>query len=644
MENESQHLTSLYSRVPLDQGQRQIRLLWLAPGQSRDELRGKLVVTSMDSMPAYDALSNTWGASTMVPQPSISIEHEWHISLTDNLYKALKRLRRRFQKRVLWIDAICINQGNASERSHQVSIMGQIYKSARRVCIWLGDTPDGSALTRLRLRLTPFWVLALTSRRLRRRSATFQDYVFGKTLTRLPRKWWLFGAEAVAEAIGAALNDASPPWHTRLWVFQELNNAQRLLWCFGPFEKALGPQRFVEACKGAQLCSNNVLDRALTTLLNRFATDLEDMSKQVWWNDNDESVQGMPPTLRTNAINTQNLAAKDARDKVYALLSISTPDEAAVIAPDYQRTIAQVYAEATFASIVGSNSFDIFRHIELEAPRLEGLPSWAADFTRLRRIDLKYVDFVAMDMAVPSNMEVPLPNIQLRDSSKSLHFNAVLFDDIVQSVPMLLWEEDHVAVSSKNDLKNALIHLAQLYRSQMSDNRERKAYTAYAQYIGTRRVVARDWHGSSDVLERLFQDVSGDDDSPHGPPDYALWRSVQWWSLYVGPTRMRADLDPKGSRSSMQLHGFYDYLQCIAARDGRLFTTTAGFLGISAGEILEHDVVALVNGCFLPLLLRPRTSGGYIFRGVAFVGELLCGQLEDIWTANGIRTQEIVLR
>lgn len=595
VESASQDLITKYSDLSIDQGQRQIRLLWLAPGQPRDELRGKLVVTSMDSMPAYDALSYTWGASTMVPQPSVSIEDEWRIPLTDNLHKALKRLRRRFQKRVLWVDAICIDQGNASERAHQVSIMGQIYKSARHVCVWLGDTPDGSLLSRIRLRLTPFWILALASRRLRHRSATFEDYVFRKTLARLPRKWWLFGAEAIAEAIGTALNDASPPWHTRLWVFQELNNAQRLSWCFGPFEKTLGPQRFVEACKGAQLCSNTVLDRALTTLMNRFATDLEDMSKQVWWNDNDESVQGVPPTLRTNAINTQNLAAKDARDKVYALLSISAPDEAAAIVPDYQRTIAQVYAEATFASIVGSSSFDIFRHIELEAPRLEGLPSWAADFTRLRRIDLKYVDIMAMDMAVPSNMKMPLPNVQLRDSSKSLHFNAVLFDNIVQSVPMLLWDEDYVAISSKNNLKNALMHLAQLYRGQMSDNRERKAYTAYAHYVGTRRVVARDWHDASDVLGRLFKDVSGDDDSPHGPPDYALWRSVQWWSLYVGPTPMRVDLDPKGSRSSMQLHGFYDYLQCISAREGHLFTTTAGFLGISAEEVLEQDVVALVN-------------------------------------------------
>jgi len=45
--------------------------------------------------------------------------------------------------RVVWIDAICINQDDLDERSSQLQIMGDIYSQAQDVVIWLGDD-DGS--------------------------------------------------------------------------------------------------------------------------------------------------------------------------------------------------------------------------------------------------------------------------------------------------------------------------------------------------------------------------------------------------------------------------------------------------------------------------------------------------------------------
>lgn len=41
-------------------------------------------------------------------------------------------------KRRLWIDAICIDQEDTSERNAQVAIMSRIYSSAKRVIVWLG--------------------------------------------------------------------------------------------------------------------------------------------------------------------------------------------------------------------------------------------------------------------------------------------------------------------------------------------------------------------------------------------------------------------------------------------------------------------------------------------------------------------------
>ena len=52
----------------------------------------------------------------------------------------LRRTRRRVTHLPLFIDAICVDQGSAIERNHQVSMMGDIYRSAAEVIVWLG--PD----------------------------------------------------------------------------------------------------------------------------------------------------------------------------------------------------------------------------------------------------------------------------------------------------------------------------------------------------------------------------------------------------------------------------------------------------------------------------------------------------------------------
>jgi hypothetical protein len=46
---------------------------------------------------------------------------------------------------MLWIDALCINQRDVQERSHQVQHMAKIYGSAKQVLIWLGEWPTSAS-------------------------------------------------------------------------------------------------------------------------------------------------------------------------------------------------------------------------------------------------------------------------------------------------------------------------------------------------------------------------------------------------------------------------------------------------------------------------------------------------------------------
>jgi hypothetical protein len=52
---------------------------------------------------------------------------------------AVRRMRFGDKPRVLWIDAICINQSSLSERSDQVALMSTIYSRASQNLVYLGE-------------------------------------------------------------------------------------------------------------------------------------------------------------------------------------------------------------------------------------------------------------------------------------------------------------------------------------------------------------------------------------------------------------------------------------------------------------------------------------------------------------------------
>lgn len=56
-----------------------------------------------------------------------------------NLFLALRRLRKPDKPRAMWVVALCICQENDKEKSHQVRLMGEIYKRCTKVCIWVGE-------------------------------------------------------------------------------------------------------------------------------------------------------------------------------------------------------------------------------------------------------------------------------------------------------------------------------------------------------------------------------------------------------------------------------------------------------------------------------------------------------------------------
>lgn len=120
-----------------------IRLLSLFPSPNfAADIECEVFNTGFVNNPKFEALSYTWGNSTdVVP---ILLHGQIH-QVTRNLATALRHLRDSHQAKVLWVDALCINQSDIAERNQQVSKMRDIYAvgGAQRVVVWLGEMPNG---------------------------------------------------------------------------------------------------------------------------------------------------------------------------------------------------------------------------------------------------------------------------------------------------------------------------------------------------------------------------------------------------------------------------------------------------------------------------------------------------------------------
>ncbi|KAF2217093.1 hypothetical protein CERZMDRAFT_7356, partial [Cercospora zeae-maydis SCOH1-5] len=72
------------------------------------------------------------------PRRVINIS-ESRLEVGTNLKLALYRLRLPDEVRRLWIDGICINQGDVHEKTAQVTMMREIYEKAEQTIVWLGE-------------------------------------------------------------------------------------------------------------------------------------------------------------------------------------------------------------------------------------------------------------------------------------------------------------------------------------------------------------------------------------------------------------------------------------------------------------------------------------------------------------------------
>jgi len=118
-----------------------IRLLTLNAPHDTSLIDCTLKPYDLDSCPSYVALSYEWGeveppVEIVINGVSSVIRH--NLSLFLGVLQAKMERKTLSHDLCLWIDAICIDQEDLSERNAQVTIMGEIYRRVASVFAWLG--------------------------------------------------------------------------------------------------------------------------------------------------------------------------------------------------------------------------------------------------------------------------------------------------------------------------------------------------------------------------------------------------------------------------------------------------------------------------------------------------------------------------
>ncbi|KAK5112172.1 hypothetical protein LTR85_011605 [Meristemomyces frigidus] len=546
---------SRYPSPPLNSAHEEIRLLRLLPGQAEDDLVGQLDTVSLEHRPQYDAPSYTWGASQFKKVIRLGDEH--CLPITDNVDMALRRLRQAKQSVTLWIDSICINQSDLAERGKQVSIMGRIYGNASRVIIWLGD----------------YGVHEVP-----------EDEVFG-----------MKHDMDIQGTMDAIYWKARPSWWTRAWVVQETVHAKHLedfcweIFGMGLFHKKGTSEYQPIDGKRAQRWYTGAERQ---TVAERFSM-IDGLRRRI--------PAGHTASMASTLSLKKDQDCGDDRDKVYSIVSLILPSEAQLLQPDYTMPAVELFARATYASIIVTGSFQILMLRRLFQPKLLNRvpPTWAIDFNR---VNSNYPGlWAAHRLQWPGQRETCQNAASLSSDSLSLTATGSKFDTISQ-IWRLHYGPLDIAGQGLCDYLQAI--LDDISKAQHSPYSRRTAYPPAQNHCPPGRGEGLKCCGSlSDlIMSRGLPMSSAHDPMKSLSVQDILGYAFFLWSQIAG---VPEDLHQRAVDvvGGSHIHGYWTYAQG-AAMDFSLFTTSSGFIGLVPGLAECGDKIALLHGSALPVVLR----------------------------------------
>jgi hypothetical protein len=334
---------------PLDPDQDEIRLLRVKPSSQPDEpIECELFHTCLSSAPRYCALSYAWGVRS---QPSKVRVDSKDCAVTPNLKNALLRLRPRDGKddMIIWADALCINQNDIPERNLQTGKMRKIYQNADNVAVWLGPKHHGSDLA---------LQLARDLNRCRKEEIP--------SIIRDPLN---------AEAFDALVVLFRRQYWWRIWVVQEVSCAKDCTAYCGP--DSISWSELENVCDVLKEHEDQLQD-IYYSRLSYIRTLTHGGPKSLLVSR--YSPKGSAPPLHELLLSHKSKKATDPKDKVYALVGISSCRES-FGEIDYSQSMREVFSHTARHIIATSKKLEVICVKPHDINQFD-LPTWVPDWTR----------------------------------------------------------------------------------------------------------------------------------------------------------------------------------------------------------------------------------------------------------------------
>ena len=438
----------------LDPTRKQIRICLIHPGAFEDPIKCILRTVSLNDGPQYETLSYAWGAPVL--DHTVLVDGA-ALNVTKNLHHALQYLRRQQRpfsedgyessgnialktdvttsswdpeaSRVLWADAICIDQADEDERASQVNQMGDVYRHGIRLHVWIGTVqeirddirwnyPVGAQhlhdivirkqLARLRTHLLDDGITITTNPTPMASAGSSDvdaDVMGAMEILQLLRKdehcykLPFFKVSSVSmeleedefwfKSIAMLLGILTQPWWKRVWVVQEVllsTSAEATLLHISHHELPLS------SCDNFPAYSYK---HSLSCCGDSYFLSWRSVRFGGKFDDARDSVRTMTRLLSSHKNETLDMGeaydhfssrhAADPHDYIYGFLGLMK-DLPSDLKAGYRRPISSLYLAATKALFRAEGSMEYLRAgVGVDADNQHHLPSWCIDWSKRKR-------------------------------------------------------------------------------------------------------------------------------------------------------------------------------------------------------------------------------------------------------------------
>lgn len=581
---------AVYEYEPLP-GINYIRRVKIHPGNLEDAILISLdVVTfSGDEKPEYEALLYVWGSPEQPEVVRVDEKYGLTISATRKLIMALRYLRSTDEPRILWVDALCINQQDEVEKGPQVAMMGDIYRHATRVVAWI--VPDAGNSDAIMAKMESLGSLIQVD------FAGKVTFSLAEGATDLDLDLAARSIYLPMEEIDALVQLLHRPWFSRLWIRQEvqLASSAAVITCghsqvpWPVFLQAfvLILHRRVEANENrGPIIEPAVIDRVRLVQFQLVETRMALIGFT--------SAGSKTVSLCDLRQNFESSDCYDPRDRIYGIMSSLPDDIREGIVPDYTKPFGDVYKDAFLHYTQRQRSGDLCLLGSCELETGSHIPSWVPDWSRKskcgtiingQRASSQLASWHELQNNLLRVAGVLVGTIQYHDGFRVQH--SWIYD------VYKLYEE----------LRRLLINLVHPERTITDEEKiEYVARTLVCNLFAEKFELPDERHptiesGKSIVL-KMLSDVDRDN------PGIFAEDEIRFLSMAIYMTGKQ------------------------------IFRTTDGQFGVAPPQARSDDQICVVLGCDAPMILRATQNGKLLVVGSCFMqkvndGESLLGPLPD---------------